>query len=97
MGRHKQAPWGFDCPYRHACPHLDGISATWASLLLYDVDRDHFRDGHSWIEAEKEIKALDEENRELTARVAELEAAVTQNKLSPTSAADELMDLFSGK
>jgi LAO/AO transport system kinase len=34
---------------------------------------------------------------QVAARVAELETAVTQNKLSPTSAADELMDLFSGK
>lgn len=69
---------GFECPYQHACPHLDGISATWASLLLYDVDRDQFRDGHSWLEAEKEIKALDEENRELSARVAELESRMKQ-------------------
>ena len=78
MGRHKQAPWGYECPYKHACPHLDGISATWASLLLYDVDRDRFRDGPSMIEAEKEIKALDEENRELSARVAELESRLKQ-------------------
>lgn len=78
MGRYKEAPCGFECPYRHACPHLDGISATWASLLLYDVDRDQFRNGHSWIEAEKEIKALDEENRVLAARVAELESRLKQ-------------------
>jgi len=78
MGRNKHAPRGFECPYKHACPHLDGISATWASLLLCDVDRDRFRDGPSMIEAEKEIKALDEENRELTARVAELESRLRQ-------------------
>jgi transposase len=77
MGRYKQAPWGFECPYRSACPHL-GMSTTWASCLLSDVDRDQFRDGHSWIEAEKEIKALDEENRELSARVAELESRLKQ-------------------
>lgn len=78
MGRYKEPPWGFQCPYRHACPHLGGISATWASSLLADVDNDRFRDGHSWIEAEKEIKALDEENRELSARVAELESRLKQ-------------------
>ena len=77
MGRFKEAPWGFKCPYRNACPHL-GMSTTWASLLLRDVDEDNFRDGHSWIEAEKEIKALDEENRELSARVAELESRLKQ-------------------
>lgn len=78
MGRYKEAPWGFQCPYRNACPHLGGISATWASCLLSDKYNDGFRDGHSWIEAEKEIKALDEENRELAARVAELESRLKQ-------------------
>jgi LAO/AO transport system kinase len=34
---------------------------------------------------------------EVAARVAELELAVTENRLSPTSAADELMDIFAGK
>jgi len=78
MGRYKQAPWGFQCPYQNACPHLGGISATWASCLLSDKDNDGFRDGHSWIEAEKEIKALDEENRDLAVRVAELESRLKQ-------------------
>ncbi len=79
MGRHKHAPWGFNCPYRQACPHLDGISAKWASLQLYDLDRDQFRDWHSLAAAEKEVKALDEENRELSARVTELESRLKQN------------------
>jgi LAO/AO transport system kinase len=35
-------------------------------------------------------------NPDVAARVKELEQAVTENKLSPTSAADELMDIFSG-
>jgi len=78
MGRYREAPWGFQCPYQNACPHLGGISATWASCLLSDKDNDTFRDGHSWIEAEKEIKALDEENRELATRVAELESRLKQ-------------------
>jgi LAO/AO transport system kinase len=34
---------------------------------------------------------------EVAARIKELEQAVTANKLSPTSAADELMDIFIGK
>jgi LAO/AO transport system kinase len=36
-------------------------------------------------------------NPDVAARVAELEAAVTENRLSPTTAADELMDVFIGK
>ena len=77
MGRYKQAPEGFECPYRNDCPHL-GMSTTWASLLLADVDKDEFRDGHAWIEAQKEIKALEELNRVLSARVAELESRLKQ-------------------
>lgn len=77
MGRYKEAPRGFDCPYKNACPHL-GMSTTWASCLLSDVNSDGFRDGHFAIEAEKEIKALDEENRALSARVAELESRLKQ-------------------
>jgi len=61
MGRYKEAPFGFDCPYQHACPHLGGISATWASVLLADVERDQYRDGHLALYAEKEIKTLETE------------------------------------
>ena len=61
MGRYKEAPFGFDCPYQHACPHLGGISATWASVLLADVEQDDFRDGHLALYAEKEIKTLETE------------------------------------
>lgn len=81
MGRYKEAPWGFECPYKDACPHL-GMSTTWASLLISDIEQDSYRDGHTWIEAEQEIKALEEENRRLTARVQELEARLTQKHRS---------------
>lgn len=29
MSRCKDAPFGFECPYRHKCPHLDTHSTTW--------------------------------------------------------------------
>jgi transposase len=29
MSRCKDAPIGFECPYRHNCPHLDQMSTTW--------------------------------------------------------------------
>ena len=37
-----QAPPGFDCPYRHACPHLDGLSAhwVWMSYQEHPEERD---------------------------------------------------------
>src|ERR1700730_3245046 len=29
MSRCKDAPIGFECPYRHNCPHLERMSTTW--------------------------------------------------------------------
>jgi hypothetical protein len=53
------------------------MSTKWASLLLRDLDKDIYRT-RSLAEAEKEIKALDEENRILTERIAELESRLKQ-------------------
>jgi len=76
MGRNKQAPFGFACPYQHACPHLGGISATWARCLIDDAQKDAFRDGHFIFRAKEEIRALtadverlEKENTELRARL----------------------------
>ncbi len=76
MGRYPEAPWDFQCPYQHNCPHLDGISATWASHLLSDVDKDERRNGHFARNAEAEIAALqadldraEKDNADLRARL----------------------------
>lgn len=74
MGRYKEAPFGFDCPYRNACPHLRGISATWANILIADADADRFRDGHLERCAEKEIKTLEAELEKATAEIEMLRA-----------------------
>jgi hypothetical protein len=58
MGRYKEAPFGYQCPYQHRCPHLDGISATWASLLIRDAHDDSYRNGHLARNAEAEIASL---------------------------------------
>jgi transposase len=34
MSRRTEAPVGFECPYRHNCPHLDHLSTTW-TLEVY--------------------------------------------------------------
>jgi len=34
MSRRMEAPVGFECPYRHNCPHLDHLSTTW-TLEVY--------------------------------------------------------------
>ena len=77
MGRYKEAPFGFVCDYRNACPHLGGISATWASILISDAETDRFRDGHFARHAEKEIKTLEES---LAKANGELEVLRAENK-----------------
>jgi transposase len=69
MGRNREAPFGFVCEYRNACPHLGGISATWANILIADKEEDHFRDGHLERHAEKELRTLE----------VELEKALAEN------------------
>lgn len=29
MGKKRPAPWGYQCPYQDACPHLEGMSTDW--------------------------------------------------------------------
>lgn len=77
MGRYKEAPSEFVCEYRNACPHLGGISATWASLLIDDAESDKFRDGHFALHAEKEIKTLE---GALDKALAELERLRAENQ-----------------
>jgi len=74
MGRYKQAPDNFECPYRHNCPYLGGISATWASILIADKEEDSFREGHFGRYAEAEIKALEADVARLETENAELRA-----------------------
>ena len=59
MGRYKEAPPGFVCPYQAACPYLGGLSTTWTRVLLSDTHADAYREGHLARYAEKEIKALE--------------------------------------
>lgn len=53
------------------------MSTKWASVLLRDLDKDIYRTS-CLVEAEKEIEALNEENRTLAERVAELESRLKQ-------------------
>lgn len=78
MGRYKEAPFGFQCEYRHACPHLDGISTTWAKILLADAERDAFRDGHFARYAEKELETLEKELEKAQAELVILRAENTR-------------------
>ena len=37
MTRRKEAPAGMECPYRHQCPHLEGMSSTWVMTVYQEA------------------------------------------------------------
>lgn len=77
MGRYKEAPWGFECPYQNACPHL-GMSTTWASLEIKDARKQRGFLGLQLHRTEEYVKKLEEENAALEAENAELKSRLKQ-------------------
>jgi hypothetical protein len=59
MSRRTEAPLGFECPYRHSCPHLDHLSTTW-TLEVY----------HDWFRLQEQYRAMEERCQQ---RITELE------------------------
>lgn len=76
MMRHPNPPHDFVCPYRHACPHLSGLSTTWVMeeyRRADDVYQEHLRiidHLHDALKAgEDRIRVLERENAELKAKL----------------------------
>jgi transposase len=72
MGRRKEAPAGFECVYRHNCPHLDHLSTTWALEVYQESFR--LRDRYHEMEAryQQRIAELDQTLRERETKIAQL-------------------------
>ena len=74
--RQPQAPWDFECPYKHNCPHLEGLSTKWVKK---EYQRSHKEHCEHWRirdiqqeELEKALKyigELEKENEELKAKL----------------------------
>lgn len=72
----QQAPWGFECPYKHNCPHLQELSTQW---VWEEYQRSHDEHCEHWrvrdIQQEELEKArgyigqLERENEILKARL----------------------------
>ena len=62
MSRRKDAPAGQECPYRHRCPHLEGLSATWVMENYQEA-----------FELREQLEVME---RRSTQRIAELEKAL---------------------
>ncbi len=74
MPRHKEAPWGFKCPFEHHCPHLQGLSTYW---MFNEYQRSHVREHDHWLSREEmneEISALHQTVREQEEELDQLRA-----------------------
>lgn len=77
MGRHKEAPEGWECPFRHNCPHMEGLSTTW---MFSEYQEASGREHEHWLIRESmaaENDALRKTNSEQAGRIREPEAQVT--------------------
>ena len=74
--RGQQAPWDYECPYRHCCPHLDGLSTQWVGEVYQQSCEEHcehweIRDIQQ-VELDKalqKIVELEKENEQLQAKL----------------------------
>jgi transposase len=73
MTRRKEAPAGMECPYRHQCPHLEGLSSSWVMQVyqeafdlrqqVYSLQQDY----------QQRIEALEKTLLERDAKIAQLQ------------------------
>lgn len=72
MSRRMEAPVGFDCPYRHNCPHLEHLSTTWV-MEVYQEGFELRQQLHALEERyEQRIAELEKTLRERDAKIAQL-------------------------
>jgi len=72
MSRRKEAPVGFECPYRHNCPHLDELSTTWVMEVYQECAE--LRDQYYAMEKryEQRVAELEQTLRERDDKIAQL-------------------------
>lgn len=72
MSRRMEAPVGYECPYRHACPHLDHLSTTWTMEVYQEADE--LRGQHYAMEERylQRIAELEQTLRERDDKIAQL-------------------------
>jgi hypothetical protein len=71
--RQQHAPWNFQCPYKHCCPHLEGLSTQWVWEEYQNSDAEH-------LEHWKIRDTLEEELGKALAKIAELESETEELK-----------------
>jgi LAO/AO transport system kinase len=76
---------------------MDGFHSSRSAQGLIEKNRAEQASKWMWNEIRDGLVERLRATPEVAARVAELEKAIQENRLSPTSAADELMDIFESK
>ena len=88
-------PYGFECRYRNACPHLEGLSCAWVMEEYRSAEDDyqeHLRIVDDFREsldtANSRIRVLERENAEIKAKF----QALHQKQFKPNKQTDENND-----
>ena len=88
MSRCKDAPIGFECPYRHNCPHLEEMSTTWVMEVYQQSFRLQDRLNRLETESRQQIEELQKTLLELDQTIAQLrlqhQKQFKANKPTPT-------------
>jgi transposase len=72
MSRCKDAPGGFECPYRHKCPHLDTLSTTWVMEVYQEAFDLRHKLARMEAQYEQRIADLEKALLERDAKIAQL-------------------------
>jgi hypothetical protein len=73
MARVLQPPWDFQCPYRHGCPHLEGLSTNW-------VWEQYQRGDIEWQEQWAVIEEQDRQLEQAAQRIRQLEQELAETR-----------------
>ena len=57
MPRYPQAPWDYNCKYKHSCPHLQGLSTAW---VFDEYQRSEFEHLDHWRFRDEQLQELDQ-------------------------------------
>lgn len=95
MRGQQQAPWDYECPYRHHCPHLDGLSTQWVGdeyQRSHEEHCDHWKvrdiQQEELDKALRKIVGLEKENEQLRAKL----KAIHQKQFKANRRKDEGAD-----
>jgi transposase len=76
MKAQEHPPPDFSCPYRHACPHLGGLSTSWVQLRHDSVEGSECHYESVIQQLHEELAQVQQQNRRQEQEIAELKAQI---------------------